>query len=212
MTSFGIWGGLIPPVLTITLAFITKDVMVSLFLGIFSGALIVAGGNPLMAIVNLTDMIAGSLNDGWNIRIFLFCALLGGMVGMLSKTGSAHAFGRWAADKLHTEKTSLLMTWFCGLLIFIDDYFNSLAVGTVMRPITDKNKISRAQLAYVLDSTAAPVCILVPISSWVITVMSIVKGSEGSTLWVSVNSPSLSVRFPITYMHCLPLSWYWLSS
>ncbi len=139
-----------------------------------------------MAIVNLTDMIAGSLNDGWNIRIFLFCALLGGMVGMLSKTGSAHAFGRWAADKLHTEKTSLLMTWFCGLLIFIDDYFNSLAVGTVMRPITDKNKISRAQLAYVLDSTAAPVCILVPISSWVITVMSIVKGSEGfDTLGVS---------------------------
>ena len=185
MASFGIWG-LIPPVLTITLAFITKDVMVSLFLGIFSGALIVAGGNPLMAIINLTDMLADSLNDGWNIRIFLFCALLGGLVGMLSKTGSARAFGRWAADKLHTPKTSLLMTWFCGLLIFIDDYFNSLAVGTVMRPITDKNGVPRAQLAYILDSTAAPVCILVPISSWVITVMSIVKGSEGfSALGVS---------------------------
>ena len=141
MTSFGIWG-LIPPVLTITLAFITKDVMVSLFLGIFSGAIIVAGGNPLVAVINLTDMIAGSLNDGWNIRIFLFCALLGGLVGMLSKTGSAHAFGRWAADKLHTSKTSLLMTWFCGLLIFIDDYFNSLAVGTVMRPyLLPENRI-----------------------------------------------------------------------
>ncbi|HAF85622.1 MAG TPA: sodium:proton antiporter [Sphaerochaeta sp.] len=185
MASFGIWG-LIPPVLTITLAFITKDVMVSLFLGIFSGALIVAGGNPLVAILNLTDMIADSLNDGWNIRIFLFCALLGGLVGMLSRTGSARAFGRWAADKLHTSKSSLLMTWFCGLLIFIDDYFNSLAVGTVMRPITDKNGVARAQLAYILDSTAAPVCILVPISSWVITVMSIVKGSEGfSALGVS---------------------------
>ncbi len=185
MASFGIWG-LIPPVLTITLAFITKDVMVSLFLGIFSGALIVAGGNPLVAILNLTDMLADSLNDGWNIRIFLFCALLGGLVGMLSRTGSARAFGRWAADKLHTSKSSLLMTWFCGLLIFIDDYFNSLAVGTVMRPITDKNGVPRAQLAYILDSTAAPVCILVPISSWVITVMSIVKGSEGfSALGVS---------------------------
>ncbi len=185
MASFGIWG-LIPPVLTITLAFITKDVMVSLFLGIFSGALIVAGGNPLMAIINLTDMLADSLNDGWNIRILLFCALLGGLVGMLSRTGSAHAFGRWAADKLHTSKTSLLMTWFCGLLIFIDDYFNSLAVGTVMRPITDKNGVARAQLAYILDSTAAPVCIIVPISSWVITVMSIVKGSEGfSVLGIS---------------------------
>lgn len=185
MTSFGIWG-LIPPVLTITLAFITKDVVVSLFLGILSGTLIVAGGNPLMAIINLTDLVAGSLNDGWNIRIFLFCALLGGLVGMLSKTGSAHAFGKWAADKLHTQKASLLMTWFCGLLIFIDDYFNSLAVGTIMRPITDKNKVPRAQLAYILDSTAAPVCILVPISSWVITVMSIVKGSEGfSSLGIS---------------------------
>ena len=185
MASFGIWG-LIPPVLTITLAFITKDVMVSLFLGILSGTLIVAGGNPLVAILNLTDMLADSLNDGWNIRILLFCALLGGLVGMLSRTGSARAFGRWAADKLHTPKTSLLMTWFCGLLIFIDDYFNSLAVGTVMRPITDKNGVARAQLAYILDSTAAPVCILVPISSWVITVMSIVKGSEGfSSLGIS---------------------------
>ncbi len=185
MASFGIWG-LIPPVLTITLAFITKDVMVSLFLGILSGTLIVAGGNPFVAILNLTDMLADSLNDGWNIRILLFCALLGGLVGMLSRTGSAHAFGRWAADKLHTQKASLLMTWFCGLLIFIDDYFNSLAVGTVMRPITDKNGVARAQLAYILDSTAAPVCILVPISSWVITVMSIVKGSEGfATLGVS---------------------------
>ena len=185
MASFGIWG-LIPPVLTITLAFITKDVMVSLFLGILSGTLIVAGGNPFVAILNLTDMLADSLNDGWNIRILLFCALLGGLVGMLSRTGSARAFGRWAADKLHTQKASLLMTWFCGLLIFIDDYFNSLAVGTVMRPITDKNGVPRAQLAYVLDSTAAPVCILVPISSWVITVMSIVKGSEGfSSLGIS---------------------------
>jgi len=144
--SFGIWG-LIPPVLTITLAFITKDVIVSLFLGIFSGALIVAGGNPFTAIVNLTDLIAGSLNDGWNIRIFLFCALLGGLVGMLSRTGSARAFGRWASGKLNSPRTSLLMAWFCGLIIFIDDYFNSLAVGTVMRPITDKNKVPRAQLA-----------------------------------------------------------------
>ena len=178
MAHFGIWG-LIPPILTITLAFITKDVVVSLFLGIIVGALIVAGGNPFVAIMNLTDLMADVLSDGWNIRIFLFCALLGGLVGMLSRTGSAHAFGLWARKKLHSPKTSLLLAWFCGLIIFIDDYFNSLAVGTVMRPIADKNKVSRAKLAWVLDSTAAPVCILVPISSWVITVMSIVKGSEG---------------------------------
>lgn len=185
MEHFGIWG-LIPPLLTITLAFITKDVIISLFLGIFSGALIVAGGNPITAILHLTDLLAGSLNDGWNIRIFLFCALLGGLVGMLSRTGAAKAFGRWAAKKVNSPKTSMLMTWVCGLVIFIDDYFNSLAVGTVMRPITDKNGVPRAKLAYILDSTAAPVCILVPVSSWVITVMSIVKGSEGfATLGMS---------------------------
>lgn len=178
MDNFGAWG-LIPPILTITLAFVTKDVIIALFLGILSGSLIVAGGNIFLAILSLTDMLAGSLNDGWNIRIFLFCALLGGLVGMLSRTGSARAFGQWAAKRLHSKRASLLMTWFCGIIIFIDDYFNSLAVGTVMRPITDKNKIPRAKLAYILDSTAAPVCIIVPISSWVITVMSLIKGSEG---------------------------------
>ncbi|MGN1164463.1 MAG: Na+/H+ antiporter NhaC family protein [Candidatus Ornithospirochaeta sp.] len=178
MEHFGILG-LIPPVLTITLAFITKDVIISLFVGIISGALIVAGGNPVTALLRFTDLMADVLTDGWNIRIFLFCALLGGLVGILSKTGSAEAFGRWAKKKINDPKTSLLLAWFCGLIIFIDDYFNSLAVGTVMRPIADKNKVSRAKLAWVLDSTAAPVCILMPISSWVITVMSIVKGSEG---------------------------------
>ena len=178
MENFGIWG-LVPPVLTITLAFITKDVIISLFIGIVSGALIVAGGNPVTALLRFTDLLADVLTDGWNIRIFLFCALLGGLVGILSKTGSAEAFGRWAKKKVNDPKTSLLLAWVCGIIIFIDDYFNSLAVGTVMRPIADKNKIPRAKLAWVLDSTAAPVCILVPISSWVITVMSILKGSEG---------------------------------
>jgi len=178
MANLGAWG-LIPPLLTIVLAFVTKDVIVALFLGIFSGSLIVAGGNPVMAFLSLTDMLADSLADGWNIRILLFCALLGGLVGMLSRTGSARSFGNWAATKLHTQRTSLLMTWFCGIIIFIDDYFNSLAVGTVMRPITDKYGVPRAKLAYILDSTAAPVCILVPISSWVITVMSLIKGADG---------------------------------
>ena len=178
MEHFGILG-LIPPVLTIVLAFITKDVIISLFLGILSGTLIVAGGNPLVALVNLSDLLAGSLADGWNIRIFLFCALLGGLVGLLSKTGSAVAFGKWASQKVKGKVGSQILTWFFGLLIFIDDYFNSLAVGTIMRPITDKTGVPRAKLAYILDSTAAPVCIIAPISSWVITVMSIVKTSDG---------------------------------
>src|SRR5574344_2022621 len=140
MDSFGLWG-IIPPALTIILAFVTKDVVVSLFLGILSGTIIVAGGNPLNAIMNLTDTFAGSLADGWNIRIFLFCALLGGLVGMLSKTGSAGAFGRWASAKLKTGKSSQFMSIIFCVIIFIDDYFNSLAVGTVMRPITDKTGV-----------------------------------------------------------------------
>lgn len=178
MDHYGIWG-IIPPLLTIVLAFLTKDVIVSLFLGILSGALIVAGGNPAVALMNLTDLLAGSLADGWNIRIFLFCALLGGLVGMLSKTGAASSFGIWASSKLKTRTGSQFMTFIFGIIIFIDDYFNSMTVGTVMRPITDKTKVSRAKLAYILDSTAAPVCIIAPISSWVVTVMSIVRDAQG---------------------------------
>ena len=178
MDHYGLWG-IIPPLLTIVLAFVTKDVIVSLFLGILSGALIIAGGNPGTALMNLTDLLAGSLADGWNIRIFLFCALLGGLVGMLTKTGAARAFGHWASSKLKTGTSSQFMTFIFGLLIFIDDYFNSMSVGTVMRPISDKTGVSRAKLSYILDSTAAPVCIIAPISSWVVTVMSIVRDSQG---------------------------------
>ena len=146
MESSGIWG-IIPPLLTIILAFITKDVIVTLFVGIFTGSLIVAGGNVFHALLSMTDMVS----DGWNIRIFLFCALLGGLAGMLSRTGAAHAFGLWAAKKVKSPKTTLFMAWLCGIIIFIDDYFNALAVGTVIRPIIDKNKVPRAKLAYVLD-------------------------------------------------------------
>ena len=178
MDHFGMWG-IIPPVLTIALAFITKDVIVSLFLGILSGCIIVAGGNPAAALMRLTDLLAGSLADGWNIRIFLFCGLLGALVGMLSKTGAAQAFGLWMSKKLKNKTASQFATFIFGLIVFIDDYFNSLTVGTVMRPINDQHKVPRAKLAYILDSTAAPVCILAPVSSWVVTVMSIVRNSEG---------------------------------
>lgn len=140
MEHYGLLG-IVPPVLTIVLAFATKDVVVSLFLGILSGALITGGGNPAMALMNISDLLAGSLADGWNIRIFLFCALLGGLVGMLTKTGSAGAFGRWASSKLKSSRGSQIMTFIFGVIIFIDDYFNSLSVGTVMRPISDKSKL-----------------------------------------------------------------------
>ena len=178
MEHFGMWG-IIPPVLTIALAFMTKNVIVSLFVGILAGCLIIAGGNPAAALMQLTDLLAGARADGWNIRIFLFCSLLGALVGLLSKTGAAQAFGLWMSKKLKNGRASQCATFSFGLLVFIDDYFNSLTVGTVMRPINDQNKVSRAKLAYILDSTAAPVCILAPVSSWVVTVLSIVRNSEG---------------------------------
>ena len=171
--------GFIPPFLAITLALITKDVIFSLFLGIASGALIFAGGDPFAAIIHVTDLLADKVADGWNVRIFLFCGLLGGMVGLLSRAGSAEAFGRWTAHFVKGRRSAQLCAWVFGVLIFIDDYFNSLAVGSVMRPITDRNQVSRAKLAYILDSTAAPVCIIAPISSWVVTVISQIRGASG---------------------------------
>ncbi len=171
--------GFIPPFLAITLALLTKDVIFSIFLGIASGTLIHAGGNPFAAIIHLTDLLADKVSDSWNIRIFLFCALLGGMVGLLSRAGSARAFGEWTTRFIKGRRSAQMFAWFFGIVIFIDDYFNSLAVGSVMRPITDENKVSRAKLSYILDTTAAPVCILVPISSWTVTVLSQIRGSSG---------------------------------
>ncbi len=178
MEHFGLLA-LIPPILTVVLAIWTKDVIISLFLGILSGTLIVAGGNPFTALITLTDHLANMLADGWNIRIILFCMLLGALVGMWNKTGAALAFGKWAATKIKSRTGVLIFSWIFGILIFIDDYFNSLTIGACMRPVCDEKKISRAKLAYILDSTAAPVCILAPISSWVITVMSYTKASQG---------------------------------
>lgn len=165
----------LPPLLTIILAIATKDVIVSLFVGIFSGTIIAAGGNPYFALVRLSDLLADTLADGWNIRIMMFTILLGLLVGMLSKTGAAYALGDWASKRIKTKTGALLFTWVFGILIFFDDYFNSLTIGTCMRPLCDAKKISRAKLAYILDSTAAPVAIMAPISTWVVYVMGTYK-------------------------------------
>ncbi|ADK31080.1 Na+/H+ antiporter NhaC family protein [Brachyspira pilosicoli] len=178
MEHYGLFG-IIPPLLAIILALLTKEVIISLTVGILSGTLILAHGNIFTAITIFTDKVAAMTGDSWNVRILLFCALLGAFVSMLSKTGATKAFGLWASKYLKTKKSVLIFTWFFGLIIFIDDYFNSLSVGTVMRPAFDEKKISRAKLAYILDSTAAPVCILAPISTWVVTVMSYIRDSEG---------------------------------
>ena len=169
----------IPPVLAIVLALLTKDVLVSLVLGIASGLLIAADGNVLNAFLNLSDLMADKASDSWNIRILLFCGLLGGLVGLLTKAGAARAFGLWASHFIKGRRSAQFFTWLCGLFIFIDDYFNSLAVGSVMRPVSDARGLSRAKLAYILDSTAAPVCILAPVSSWVVTVISQIRESSG---------------------------------
>ena len=176
--NMGYWS-IIPPLLTVVIALVWKDVVIALVAGIFSGTLIVNKGDVATAAVQMIDRIAASLCDAWNIRIFLFCALLGSLVAILSRTGSACAFGKWAAQRIKTRRGTLVFTFFFGILIFIDDYFNSLSVGTAMRPVCDRMKISRAKLAYLLDSTAAPICIIAPVSSWVVTVMSYVRKGEG---------------------------------
>jgi len=174
MEHFGLLS-ILPPLLTIVLAVVTKDVVVSLFLGIFSGTIIAAGGNPYYALIRLSDLLADTLADGWNIRIMLFTILLGLMVGLLSKSGAAYSLGDWAGKKIKSRTGALIFTWIFGLIIFFDDYFNSLTIGTCMRPLTDAKRISRAKLAYILDSTAAPVAILAPISGWVAFVIGTYK-------------------------------------
>ena len=205
MDNAGFWS-VIPPLLTLVLAIACKDVIFALVSGILSGVFIVAvqTGNWGYLFTGLADKIADNLGDSWNIRIFLFCALLGGLVAILARTGAVVSFGQWAATKISSRRGTLFCTFGLGIVIFIDDYFNSLAIGTAMRPIADRMKISRAKLSYILDSTAAPVCIIAPVSSWVVTVMTYLRDSEGfETLQVS------EMDF---FLHVIPYNLYVLFS
>lgn len=157
---------IIPPIIAITLALITKEVISSLMIGILSGTLIYAvntGLNPIVGTVETTFKLMASRID---INILLFLALLGALVAVVTMAGGSRAYGQWASTKLKSKKSALLATSGLGALIFIDDYFNCLTVGTVMKPVTDKYNVSRAKLAYIIDATAAPICIIAPISSW----------------------------------------------
>lgn len=178
MTSYG-YLSLLPPLIAIICAFISKDVIVSLCLGVLSGLLIINNYDIFSAVLAFADLLAKLVGDSWNVRILMFCAMLGALVAMLSATGAASAFGQWASTKVRSKRGAGLMSFVFGIFIFIDDYFNSLAVGTIMRPISDKMRVCRAKLAYILDSTAAPVCIIAPISSWVVTVMSALDKTYG---------------------------------
>lgn len=160
------WLSLLPPVLAIALALITKEVISSLMVGIVSGTLIYTlytGGNPIVGTVETTFKL---MVDRIDMNILLFLALLGALVAVISMAGGSRAYGRWASTKLKSKRSASVATGVLGSLIFIDDYFNCLTVGTVMSPVTDKQKLSRAKLAYIIDATAAPVCIIAPISSW----------------------------------------------
>ncbi|MBR5308018.1 MAG: Na+/H+ antiporter NhaC family protein [Clostridia bacterium] len=161
-----IWG-LLPPVIAILLALITKEVYSSLFVGIAAGALLYANFNLETAYNTIVvDGFIASLSDSWNVGIIVFLVVLGAFVALMNKAGGSAAYGRWASKNIKTKRGALLSTFVLGCLIFIDDYFNCLTVGSVMRPVTDSQKISRAKLAYIIDATAAPICMIAPISSW----------------------------------------------
>ena len=179
-----IWS-LLPPIIAIALALITKEVYSSLFIGILTGGVLYAGFNfaGIMEHVFVDGMI-GQLSDSWNVGILIFLVVLGAMVMLMNRAGGSAAFGRWSVEHVKTKVGAQLCTILLGVLIFIDDYFNCLTVGSVMRPLTDKHGISRAKLAYLIDATAAPVCIIAPISSWAAAVTGFVDGANGLELFI----------------------------
>ena len=181
----GTFLSLLPPIIAIALALITKEVYSSLFIGILTGGILYAGFNfsGILEHVFVNGMI-GQLSDSWNVGILIFLVILGGMVMLMNRAGGSAAFGRWSVEHVKTKLGAQLCTILLGVLIFIDDYFNCLTVGSVMRPLTDKHGISRAKLAYLIDATAAPVCIIAPISSWAAAVTGFVDGANGLELFI----------------------------
>ena len=176
---------LLPPIIAIGLALITKEVYSSLFVGILAGALIYSNYHIWGMITCAFSTMISKISDSWNVGILLFLVLLGMMVSLVNKAGGSAAYGRWAAKHIKTRAGAKLSAAVLGMLIFIDDYFNCLTVGSVMRPVTDKHKISREKLAYIIDATAAPVCIIAPISSWAAAVSSVAPDGEGLSLFIS---------------------------
>ena len=176
---------LIPPIIAIALALITKEVYSSLFLGILVGGLLYSSFAFEATILHVfNDGIVASVTDSYNMGILIFLIILGSMVCLMNKAGGSAAFGRWAKDHIKSRVGAQLASVLLGVLIFIDDYFNCLTVGSVMRPITDKHNISRAKLAYIIDATAAPICIIAPISSWAAAVAGFAEDGQGFNLFL----------------------------
>ena len=176
---------LIPPIVAIVLALITKEVYSSLFIGILVGGLFYSGFSFEGTLTHIfNDGFVAVLSDAYNVGILVFLVILGAMVSLMNRAGGSAAFGHFAKEKIKTRAGAQLATVALGVLIFIDDYFNCLTVGSVMKPVTDEHKVSRAKLAYLIDATAAPVCIIAPISSWAAAVSGFVDGEDGFSIFI----------------------------
>ena len=185
---YATWWSLLPPVIAIGLALITKEVYSSLFIGVLVGGLLYANFNLELAFTTIVGSeagIIGKLGDEWNVGILVFLVILGIIVVLVNRAGGSAAYGTWAAKRIRSKSGAGLASLGLGALIFVDDYFNCLTVGSVMRPVTDKEKMSRAKLAYIIDSTAAPICIIAPISSWAAAVVGVVDGVDGLQLFIN---------------------------
>ncbi len=192
---------LVPPIITIALALATKEVYMSLIVGIFVGALMFTGFDILSSIDVLFSIMADKI--GGNVHILIFLVLLGIIVAAISRSGASKAYGEWAAKVIKGKRSSLLVTAILGVVIFIDDYFNCLTVGTVMRPVTDKFNVTRAKLAYIIDATAAPICIIAPVSSWAAAVSSSLpenSGMDGFALFLQTIPFNLYAWLTIIFM------------
>ena len=210
VSSYGTLLALLPPVIAIALALLTKEVYSSLFVGILAGSLIYTNWNPWNMVLNSFDVMISKICDSWNVGILIFLVLLGMMVSMINKAGGSAAYGRWAGKRIRNKSGAAISTCILGMMIFIDDYFNCLTVGSVMRPVTDKHKISREKLAYIIDATAAPVCIIAPISSWAAAVSSVAPEGEGLSLFISsipYNLYALLTLFTVLFMAKLGLDY-----
>ena len=207
---FGAWWAILPPIIAILLALITKEVYSSLFIGIVAGGLLYSGfGFEGMMRHVFLDGFIKSIADAYNVGILIFLVFLGALVAMMNKTGASAAFGRWAATHIRSRVGAQLATVVLGMLIFVDDYFNCLTVGSVMRPVTDAKRVSRAKLAYLIDSTAAPICIIAPISSWAAAVAGFAKGAgaeSGFSLFINAIPYNFYAILTIVMMFFLALT------
>ncbi|WP_417330270.1 Na+/H+ antiporter NhaC family protein [Halomonas cupida] len=202
--SFGALS-LLPPLLAILLALATRNVIPALFCGVWLGATMLAGYNPATGFYNsFSEFIVPSIGDEWNATVLIYCGLFGVLISILQRTGGAHAIARAISRKVASARGAQGATLGLGMLIFFEDYFNALTVGSVMRPITDRMKVSREKLAYIVDSTSAPMCLLGPVSTWVVFVMGLI-GTQMSSMGVSGSEYLL-------YLSTIPLNFYaWLA-